>query len=82
MVDSVYAALVAEHSGVSRSAVGAQVARLQTALRRLAAFHRLAVVLINSATPTGSTSGNTRGESLTALESQQQTIAGHDASWR
>lgn len=47
VVDSVFSAVVAEGAGSSKSAAGAQLARLQQLLRRLAARHRLAILVTN-----------------------------------
>ena len=57
VVDSVFTAMLAEHSGETRSAAGAQQARLQQLLRRLATRHRLAVLLTNAPSIGGGAAG-------------------------
>ena len=57
VVDSVFTAMLAEHSGETRSAAGAQQARLQQLLRRLATRHRLAVLLTNAPSMGGGAAG-------------------------
>ena len=51
VVDCVFSAVVAEGAGVSKTAAGAQLARLQRLLRRLAAERRLAVLVTNLTVP-------------------------------
>ena len=78
LIDSVYSALVAEHTNISRSAAGAHVARLQQALRRLAWHYHLAVVLVNSAVPVAKCDAAGRDQP----PSQQQIVGGHEEFWR
>ena len=81
VVDSIYAALIAEHTNLTRSAAGAQVARLQQALRRLASHHRLAIVLVNAAAPMGALdlAGGMAGSAGLQLQS---AVCGHVQAWR
>ena len=53
VVDSAFGALLAEHSGETKSAGGAQQARLAALLRELASRHRLAVLITNASSVDG-----------------------------